>query len=137
MPATSRSAVALRATRVALLLSSLLAAGQPSCIVADDESSPEDDAWAEFRRYLKPRQKCVADEDCVVVDVECPLGCAYGVNAKYATEVRREAVDMAEGFDCPSCTHIDAAGCHLVCSEGKCLGPYESGCGRASPDAGP
>jgi hypothetical protein len=125
----------LRPLAGAVSLSLLLAAGLASCGIWA-ESDPEGEAWSEFREYLRGRQTCVVDEDCEVVEVKCPLGCSYGVNAKYAAAARRKAADLAEGFECTKCTHGDAASCHLLCSEGKCLSPYESRCGQLVPDAG-
>jgi hypothetical protein len=116
----------------------LVVPGQAGCIIfMDEDDDPEGEAWAEFRRYLRPRQACVQDAECVVVPVDYPLGCSYGVNIRHRDAVARKSKELSEDFmGGPTCSGPAPPGCQLICREGRCLSPFEHGCRDETTDGG-
>jgi len=80
----------------------------------------------EFENFVKERNACASDAECVLVSPGCPLGCGTGVRPEHAEEVSAKAAALIaraqEGG--PSCTYKCAA-LQPRCQEGHCTAVVE------------
>jgi hypothetical protein len=94
-----------------------------------EERDPLPDISSELKTYLSTRRACASDDHCVLVPVDCPLGCG-GVAAasEHAEDVGQKVDELiavwdALGVDCDyTCLPPDG----VVCRNDSCENLYES-----------
>jgi hypothetical protein len=72
-----------------VLVPLLLAACAPS----------EEEIEAEFAAFISSRNHCEATTDCVLVGLECPLGCFIAVHSEHERAVRGKAHELVDDYE--------------------------------------
>lgn len=110
-------------TSTRLLLLVALLASLVGCRRSDEELQQDLDA------FVAERNSCQADEDCVVVYTECPLGCGHAVTVGEEEEVsaHADALVLEAGMSGQVCAY-DCLELFARCdSSGHCQAVAEGG----------
>ena len=83
----------------------------------------EKDIEAEFAAFVSARNHCEATTDCVLVGLECPLGCFIAVRSQHTRAVRGKARELVDDYESGgrSCAYKCAQAPPLECRKGRCF----------------
>lgn len=83
----------------------------------------EEEIEADFDAFVSSRNRCQATSECVLVNLECPLGCFVAVRSEHARAVGEKAQALIEAYE--SGGRACAYGCvqapSLECRMGRCF----------------
>ena len=75
----------------------------------------------EFRAFVRERQSCSQDDDCVMVETSCPFGTAVSVAKPYASHVSAKYDALANDYaKFASCKYKSVAQGDTTCTSGRC-----------------
>jgi hypothetical protein len=106
-------------------------------------SPSEAEIQEQFDAVLQRANRCQSPDQCVLIDLECPLGCRAAVQADRASSVRKQARELVDDYERggTSCAYDCSAPGSASCEQGRCVelpaagGPgtpcTEIGCGSA------
>jgi hypothetical protein len=99
---------------------------------------------SQFEAVLQRSNHCQSSDQCVLIDLDCPLGCRAAVHTDHASEVRDQARELIEDYERGGamCVYDCTAPGTPSCEQGRCAevpaidqpGPVactEIGCGFA------
>ncbi len=83
----------------------------------------EEEIEAEFAAFVASRNHCEATTECVLVGLECPLGCFIAVHSQYERAVRDKSRALVEDYQSGgrSCAYDCARAPALECRMGRCF----------------
>jgi hypothetical protein len=71
----------------------------------------EEEIRREFTAYVAARNQCSVNDDCVLANANCPLGCYAAVNRVYQAEVEAKARELVSEWE------KGGQGCAAMCIE--------------------
>ena len=83
----------------------------------------EEEIETEFAAFVAARNHCESTTDCVMIDLECPLGCFIAVRTEHARAVRAKAQELVEDYESGgrSCAYGCVQPPPLECRRERCF----------------
>jgi hypothetical protein len=98
----------------------------------------EAEIQSQFDAVLQRSNRCQSSDQCVLIDLACPLGCRAAVHSDRASAVRKQADELIEDYEHggTTCVYVCTAPGTASCEQGRCaeipaLPCTEIGCGSA------
>jgi hypothetical protein len=100
-----------------------------SCSSSSQRSA--DEVRAEFEAFVEDNNSCAADDECVIVTADCPVGCYVVVNETRAEATEAKARELVEEYESGGrdCDYGCAAPGTPRCDDGRCTEQPASGGG--------
>jgi hypothetical protein len=83
----------------------------------------EEEIEAEFEAFVSSRNRCEVATDCVLVGLDCPLGCFIAVHSQHARAVLDKGRELVDDYESGgrSCAYDCAQPPPLECRRGRCF----------------
>lgn len=83
----------------------------------------EEEIEGEFEVFVAARNHCESTTDCVLVDLECPLGCFIAVRSEHARAAREKAQELIADYESGgrSCDYGCVQAPPLECRRERCF----------------
>jgi len=83
----------------------------------------EAEIQSQFDAVLKRSNGCQSSDQCVLIDLECPLGCRAAVHTDRASAVRKQARELIEDYERGGamCAYDCTAPGTPACEQGRCV----------------
>jgi hypothetical protein len=108
-----RYSVRVRDFRPVAIVAVLMASCAPS----------EAELRSQFDAVLQSANRCQSSAECVLIDLDCPLGCRAAVRADRANAVRKQAHELIDDYESGGrmCAYECTAPGTPSCEDGRCI----------------